>query len=285
MKIDKSDCHKNGRRQTFKCLAWCALGFLLFSGRLLQSREVQRQTVTKMLEPKTEKSACPDDSIVPNIKPRWKTGQTLRYQTTKAEAKPSSLPGTTTGNSGEVALRSEPIPLRQTITVGENGDFDGENCVSIEREGLVENPVPSMAGQSSGGGSKDQSKSYLSAEGKIRSCESRTTVTDGQSASVSTNRMSGFTATSDLHYFYGYWMLALAPDFSWECLKNTSEGSVFHKLKVSGMETINGRECFVVERTYRTEFQGSQLTRYWVDKENRIAVQVKKGNYTIRLVS
>jgi hypothetical protein len=285
MKINKSDRQKMGRMQILKCLTCCIVGSLIFSGRILQPQEVQSQTARKKLDPKIEQAACPDDSIVPNTKPRWKAGQILRYQATKAEAKQSGLPGATIGVSGEVVLRSEPIPLQQTITVGDSRDFNGENCVSIEREAIVENSVPSGAGQASGGGAKDQSKSHINGEGKIRYSESQTTFTDGQSTSVSTNGRSGFTATSDLHYFYGYWMLALAPNFSWECLKNTPEGPVFQKLKVTGMEAINGRECFVVERTYRTESEGSHITTYWVDKEKRIAVQVKKGDYTIRLVS
>jgi hypothetical protein len=80
-------------------------------------------------------------------------------------------------------------------------------------------------------------------------------------------------------------MLALGPNFSWECSRNTSEGMVFQKLKVTGMAAIKGRECFVVERTFWTESQGSEITSYWVDKERRIAVQVEKGKHTIRLVS
>jgi hypothetical protein len=64
-----------------------------------------------------------------------------------------------------------------------------------------------------------------------------------------------------------------------------SEGAVLQKLKVNGMANIGGRECFVVERTYRTESQGSEITSYWIDKTERIAIQVKTGKYTIRLVT
>jgi hypothetical protein len=244
----------------------------------LQAQEVQSHTITKAAAADIEKAACQYDSIVANTKPRWKAGQTFRYRTTKSNAKQASLPLATTSKSGEVVLRGEPIPLQQTVTVSKSVEYGGENCVLIEREGTLDYPSP-------GGGARDRTKSYINAEGKIRYSESEMTVTDGHSTSVSTNRLSDFTPISDLHYFYGYWMLALAPHLSWECLSNTSEGAVFQRLKVTGMAAISGRECFVVERTYRTESQGSEVTSYWVDKEERIAVQVEKGNYTIRLVS
>lgn len=276
--MEESDCRKMGRRRVLKYLTGGALSSLVLPRRSSQGQEVQRRTVRKAAVAKTEKTACQYDSIVPNAKPHWKTGRAFRYRTTKSDTKQASLPIAATSRPGEVVLRGEPIPLQQTISVGKNVDYDGEDCVLIEREGTLDYP-------SSGGGARDRTKSYINAEGKIRYSESEMTVTDGHSTSTSTNRSSDFTPISDLHFFYGYWMLALAPNFAWECTSDTSEGPVFRRLKVTGMAAIGGRECFVVERTYRTESQGSEITSYWVDKEERIAVRVEKGNCTIRLVS
>jgi hypothetical protein len=276
--IEEGDRQKTGRRQILRYLTGGALGPLVFPRWFSQAQEVQSRTGRKAVVGNTEKAACEYDSIVPNTKPRWKAGRTFRYRTTKSDAKQAGLPIATAGKPGKVLLRGEPIPLQQTITVGKNAEFGGENCVLIERKGVLDYPSP-------GRGAEDQSKSYINAQGKIRYSESVMTVTDGQSTSVSTNRSSDFTPISDLHFFYGYWMLALGPDFSWECSRNTSEGMLFQKLKVTDMAALGGRECFVVERTYRTESQGSEVTSYWVDKKERIAVQVKKGNCTVRLVS
>jgi len=276
--MEERDCRKMGRRRVLKYLTSGTLSSLVLAGRSLQAQEVQSRTVTKTAIANAERAACQYESIVPNTKPHWKTGQAFRYRTTKSDAKKPSLPLATSSGPGKVVLRGEPIPLQQTITVGKYVEYGGENCVLIEREGTLDYP-------SSGPGAADRSKTYINAEGKIRYSESVMTVTDGHSTSVSTNMSSDFTPISDLHFFYGYWMLALAPNFAWECLSNTSEGPVFRRLKVTGTSAISGRECFVVERTYRTESEGSEITSYWIDEEKRIAVQVEKGKHTVQLVS
>jgi hypothetical protein len=281
VKSDTKDRYSRGYRLSLKCLIWCTLGVLVRSAGIVQPQEGQPSAVTKGTELKMEQAGCQDDSIIPNTKPQWKAGQTFRYHTAIAEAMQSGLPGVSRGGSGKVVLRNEPIPLQQAITVGENSRYKGEDSVVIEREGLMEPP----AGHPLGAEATDQSKSYINAEGKIRYSESQTTTTDGQNTNVNKNRISEFAATSDLHYFYGYWMLALTPKFSWECVRDRPEGPVLQKLRVTRMETLDGRECFVVERTYRNESQGSQLTTYWIDKNQRIAILVKRGTHTIRLIS
>jgi hypothetical protein len=276
MNMESVALSKMDRRQVLKYLGASTVGYLFFPRAVLEAQQEQRQTITKRVVPDAERIACQYDSIIPNAKPQWQTGQVLRYRTTKPEDKASGVPNVA-GKGGEIVLRREAIPLEQAITIGKKMEFRGESCILIEREGTVD--FPSFKG------AMDRSKSYIRADGQIRYSESELTLTDGQSTSVSTNTNSGFTPISDLHFFYGYWMLALAPNFSWECLKNVSEGAVLQKLKVNGMANIGGRECFVVERTYRTESQGSEITSYWIDKTERIAIQVKTGKYTIRLVT
>ena len=285
MNPEKSGDRKPTQRHMLKSAALMALAAFSFSGAILRPQQVKQKTVSRQLAADSDQGSCQEDKIVPNVKPQWKSGQTFRYETTKTENTKSAASGEMRGASGEIILKSEPLPIRQTITIGGNTEYSGENGLFIQREGVLENPMASTSEQTSGEGWKDKSKSFVNAKGKIRYCESETTMTIGESTSVSTNSSSGFSASSDLHYFYGYWMLALTPDFSWECLKNSQGDQVFIKLKVTGIENLNGKECFVVERTYRKEPEESQITTYWVDKANRIAVQVKKGNYVIRLVS
>jgi hypothetical protein len=247
-------------------------------------RQIERTTVNKEIQTGLPTSPCQEDAIKPNVQLQLKGGQIFRYETIKAGMSQPAASGTKSA-SGRIVLSGEPIPFKQTIKIGGTSDYEGERCLSVEREALLANPSALSSGSASDRASKDRSRSFISLEGKIRSWESETTVTDGQSTSVNTNTESDFPASRDLHYFYGYWMLALAPGFSWECLKTTSEGQTFKKLRVTGMERIGGRECFVVERTTRTEAGETDITTYWVDKDKRIAVQVKKGGYVIRLLS
>lgn len=277
--MDKGDHQRINRRQA---LRWIIRSHVFFA--LSRTQLWPKEGASQGREANVEKEGCPYDSIVPNTKPIWKAGQVFRYETTKTQAMKPSPPTAMTGRSGQIVLTDDPIPLQQTIIVDESSDFSGEKVVSIRREGIVDIPIPSSNGQASKAGVKDQSKSYVNAHGRIRYTESKWTMTIDQSTSVSTNKQVEIPPVNDLHYFYGYWMLALGPNFSWECLKDTPEGSVFEKLKVTGLESVNGRACYVVERTVRTSRDGSRITTYWIDKEDRIALQVKKGIYTIRLV-
>jgi len=273
------------QKQGIKIATLMALGIFSFSEMVLRSQPVRQKTVSNQIVTGSDQGGCQEGKLVPNVKPRWKKGQTFRYETIKTEKTKSAAPQDRRGAPGQVVLKSEPFPFQQTITIGENAENSGEPGLYLRRDGVLENPMIPMSEQTPDGGLKDKSKSFINAEGRIRFCESETTMTFGGSASVSQNSSSGFTESSDLHYFYGYWMLALTPDFSWECLKNSPKDRVSIKLKVTGMENLNGRECFVVERTYRKDSEESQIITYWIDKVHRIAVQVKKGNFAIRLFS
>ncbi len=100
----------------------------------------------------------------------------------------------------------------------------------------------------------------------------------GESASAIVNGMS---AQGEL--FYAPWMLALTRNFKWEqhtgikYAVGETQNSII-AFEVIDVENIKGRECFKVEATEVSEYEGlrerfEQKTTLWIDLEKRILIK------------
>lgn len=87
---------------------------------------------------------------------------------------------------------------------------------------------------------------------------------------------------SQFNEFYGPWMLDLKEGSRQEYPLGNGGRRTFD---VIGRERVGGSDCFVVDRTTSSGDGPTTDTRYWVDVERRIVVQVTEGNWRLTLDS
>ena len=230
----------------------------------------------------TKEGECDEKRILPNVKIQFKIGEKFKYKASIVGGSSSQSIEAKEEAPGRFVIEGESMPLTQTITIAMEKKYGGEPCFVVERKGIVKNPLSSSTNMRS----EVRSLSYVSRAGRILYSEDTEIIKNGESTSESTNSSSDLPANATLHYFFGYWMLALAKDFSWECERTTPEGvHSFRSIKVKGKEKLNGRQCFIVEDLHRRESKGTMITTYWIDTQKRISIQVRKGNLLLKRVS
>ncbi|MEW6457200.1 MAG: hypothetical protein AB1410_10875 [Acidobacteriota bacterium] len=279
---EKSEETKFCRRKVLKALFIGVLSLIPIPKLL--SQQTEKRQLKKQVKINSGVEPCNEESIVANIQPQFKIGQTFKYKAIRTDKK---LPEDVVGKQvapGKIVLTSEPIPIEQTIKIEGYEEYKDEKCFLIKREAILENPVLQFASEIPEKTVEEKTTTYINEAGKILYSESKTILKEGQSTSVSTNKVHSLPFSADIYYFYGYWMLALSQDFSWECLQNTPKEQILRSIKVKGNERINGKNCYVVEKLFRAESTGSEIITFWIDLKNRVAIQVKKGNSIIKLI-
>ena len=236
--------------------------------------QTKRTTVTSPGE-----EPCDESSFVVSMKPTFQAGQTYKYRSHTVKDSAPRGTGKQKTPEGKIFLEGEPFPMEQSITIADYRRRDGSTCFMVTRTAVVENPVYSDNPATAERNSEESSTSYISPAGKILSTESTLVIKEGQSTSKSTNTNSDLPPSSCLHYFFGYWMLALSSDFKWECRRTSPEGAPsLRTITVKRIEKVNNRDCYVVESVLRKKPDDIVMTTYWVDVRQRVAMQVKKGN-------
>ena len=210
------------------------------------------------------------------------TGESMKY--TSASGKNKELGQSTTQQSnGRIVISGEPIPIEQTLTVVGTKVYKGQRCLELKQEASIANPAAKDDSPPDERKARLSATAYINENGKILYTESELVTKVGNNTSVSMSKGTELPDYSTLHYFYGYWMLALDKDFTWRCLEDEEDGTkAIESFQVTGMERIAGHDCFVVE--YK-EIVGDKvtLTTYWVDVKKRIARQVKLEDTTLKL--
>lgn len=235
-----------------------------------------KESVTRLKE-----GECDEKQILPNVKPQFKIGETYKYKSSIMKGSSSQSIEAKEEAPGRFVIDGESMPRTQTITIAKEKKHAGEACFVIERKGIVENPLSSSTNMRS----EVRSVSYVSKAGRVLSSEDTEIIKSGQSTSESTSSSSDLPASATLHYFFGYWMLALAKEFSWECQRASSDGEPsFRSIKVLRTERLIGKECFVVEFLQRRGSKGTAVTTFWVDTKERVSLQVRKGNVTMKRI-
>ena len=227
--------------------------------------------------------ACDEKDLKAVSSPFFKDGQVFEFRSTRVEDGSSAAAGREM-EPGKVVLHRELFPLSQTIRTGGLIDYQGRKCRVLERTAIIESPLATGGAKGPQKTAEEKTTAYIGPDGRIRYSRAEMSVTDEGSQSVSTNEMTDLALSSEIHYFYGYWMLALGPKFQWECVSERDGKPMRRTIAVKGMEKIGGRDCFVVVKTVQTE-GGSESVMFWVDAATRTAVQTRFGGWLMKRVS
>jgi hypothetical protein len=227
--------------------------------------------------------SCEEKDLKAASLPFFKEGQVFEFRSTRIEETTAAAAGGEV-EPGKIVLHRELFPLSQTIRTGGLVDYQGEKCRVLERTAVVESPLAMRNPKVPEKTAEEKTTIYIGPDGRIRYCETKMIVMDGESRNVNTNQMTDLALSAEIHYFYGYWMLALAPKFQWECVSEREGKPTRQTIAVKRMEKIEGRDCFVVEKTVHTE-AGSETVVFWVDAATRTAVQTRSGAWLMKRVS
>jgi hypothetical protein len=184
-------------------------------------------------------------------------------------------------SSGETATSSGPAtlpkPIRQTVRVVGQEECPSGTCWRLEADQTLA-PL-SLPGAAPAQAENTSSSRALvdTATGNLIQIE-RTIQLMGQEH-VSTTEVKSRNAL--FAEFYGPWMLDLADDY--QEVYELQQG--VRTYEVTGRETVDGRECFVVVRITPAPSGDFTKTTFWVDVRERVAVRVREGPWGLDLVS
>ncbi|HEY9166677.1 MAG TPA: hypothetical protein VIS48_11005 [Candidatus Kryptonia bacterium] len=222
---------------------------------------------------------CETADIAAVKPPQFKTGEKFSFNSfisRDAETAKFELKAVQSGQ--KVILRGEPVPINQTITIISKKEYNKENCYVVRQAAKVKNPLYDAGSDSSEKVAELVTNSYVNEKGKVVFTESTLTTKQGTSTSVSVSQLSDLPDYSTLDYFFGTWMLALQKGFEWKC---ASDGDTANEINVTGVENVQGHECYVARVTNKSSGNTNVIT-YWVDVAQRIVMQAKLGDLVLR---
>ena len=121
-----------------------------------------------------------------------------------------------------------------------------------------------------------------SANGAIKR-EIRQLIGDSVTVDTLEGKYRDFTRT--LWDFYAPWMLHLSDTFRYaRTVSNPLAGITSTSLETIGRDTVEGRACWVVRFQSGAPDRQGLIKTYWVDLEERVAMQVRQGHLVMRRV-
>ncbi len=226
---------------------------------------------------------CDKASFSANARPHFKIGQIFRYKTFDQYQVHDTRIATKSVSPDKIVMKGRYLPLDQTIRVEGRKTHGNENCFVIQIKGTEENPLYEAGSKGTEKTSAVTSTAYVNDAGKVLYYESKVVIVQGANTSMSISRNEDPPAYFTVHYFYGYWMLALHGNFLWECKSNDADGPLSMSLRVVGREKVDGNDCFVVQWT-ETRTKTQTEVEYWVDSKERIVRQVAMGGVVLRRI-
>jgi hypothetical protein len=173
----------------------------------------------------------------------------------------------------DTSSRVMPKPRELTVRVTGEAKCDAGVCVVLESNQVIDVPREGRAAAAT-----TDSKALVDpATGAI--VEIQGVILLGGRETPHRKRVTSRNAVFE--DVYGPWMLDLGD--AWEASFDLSGGRQ-RTYTVSGRETVDGRECFVVQRVTPMPNGTTQTTVYWVDVERRISIRVRQGDWILSLV-
>lgn len=178
-----------------------------------------------------------------------------------------------TPKPGQPYAYGMPKPLEQVVRVTGVEDCDGSPCVVLQAERLL----PAMSHQTKSAQNRINSKARVDqASGDLVDIDSTIMV----GSHTQDNKIKVKSRNSAFEDFYGPWMLDV--EDGWEASFELS-GDRVRTYRVTGKETVGGRPAYVVERVTPMPDGTTRVTIYWVDAQERIAVQVQEDGWMMTL--
>lgn len=190
----------------------------------------------------------------------WKKGDTFSFQLEKGS--PTKLTEVTDPR-GAVLMRS--LPDRQTVQVKDVTTCEGKKCVFLQIDREVPPPEPKFKNE------KFTEQIVAGIDQDTGDVLSLKTTLSG-AGSVSTSTQSSLSRSITVGDFFGPWMLDVDDHYKNSAKRDTVTAS----LETIGHKKYQGRDCFLVRKTFAVQAGQTVSLTYWVDAKSRFAVRIEQ---------
>jgi hypothetical protein len=199
----------------------------------------------------------------------WKKGDKFSFQLQKGSSTETTQ---VTDARGAVLVRS--LPDRQTVQVKDIGTCEGRKCVLLQIDRDVPPPEPKLKNE------KFTEQIVAGIDQETGNVLSMKTTLSG-AGSVSTSNQSSFSRTITVGDFFGPWMLDVDDKYK----RSAKNDMVTASLETIGRKSYEGRDCFLVRKTWAFQAGPTVRLTYWVDVKSRFAVRIEEEGGRILALS
>ncbi len=195
----------------------------------------------------------------------WKKGDTFSFELQKgASAKVTRV----TDAGGALLARS--LPDRQTVQVKDIATCEGRKCVLLQIDREVPPPEAKFKNE------KFTERLIAGIDQETGNILSMQTTLSG-AGSVSTSTQSSLSRNITVGDFFGPWMLDVNDKYS----RSVKRDTVTVTVETIGRKSYQGRDCFLVRKTWAVQAGPTVRFTYWVDVKNRFAVRIEEDGHRI----
>jgi hypothetical protein len=199
----------------------------------------------------------------------WKKGDRFSFQLEKGS---STKVTQVTDARGAVLVRS--LPDRQTVQVKDIGTCEGRKCVLLQIDREVPPPEPKFKNE------KFTEQIVAGIDQETGDVLSMKTTLSG-AGSVSTSTQSAMSRNITVGDFFGPWMLDVDDKYK----RSAKRDTVTVSLETIGRKSYQGRDCFLVRKTWAVQAGPTVGLTYWVDVKSRFAVRIEEEGDRILALS
>jgi len=190
----------------------------------------------------------------------WKKGDTFSFQLQKGSTTKATQ---VTDARGAVVSRS--LPDRQTVQVKDIATCEGKKCVLLQIDREVPPPEPKFKNE------KFTEQIVAGIDQETGNVLSLKTTLSG-AGSVSTSTQSSLSRTITVGDFFGPWMLDVDDKYK----RSAKSDRAVSNLETIGRKKVQGRDCFLVRKTWAFQDGPTVKMTYWVDVKSRFAVRIEE---------